>query len=88
MTIELRPDEESALRDIAARVNCSPEELVLKLTRRAIDFRRRLDEIAGPIEDEMVRLGITEEEMVDLFEEEKHAARRERAAERLAREGR
>ena len=58
----------------------SPTDVVLDAVATKLDPLARLDEVLAPIREAFQASGLTEDEAVELFEAEKHAMRRERAA--------
>jgi hypothetical protein len=58
----------------------SPEAVVLEAVANQLDPMARLNVALAPIRKAFQESGLSEDEAVELFEAEKHAMRRERAA--------
>jgi hypothetical protein len=70
------PDELSEELVQSAKISGSdPEQVAIAAIRRGLDSAKQLDEVLAPVRDAFRDSGLTEEEAVDLFEAEKHAAR-------------
>jgi len=81
LQITLTPEAETRLRRRAAAVGKHPAELARAIVER--DVRRpTLEEISGPIYQEFLRSGMTDEELGDMLEEAKHAMRARKQDER------
>lgn len=80
LQITLTPEAESRLRERAAAVGKQPAELAGAIVER--DVRRpTLEEISGPIYQEFLKSGMTDDELGDMLEAAKHAMRAEKHAE-------
>ncbi len=76
LEISLTPEAEDRLRRRAAAAGKQPAELARAIVER--DVRRpTLEEISGPIYEEFLKSGMTDDELGDLLEEAKHAMRAE-----------
>jgi hypothetical protein len=82
MTLQLNlpPDLAAQLEARAAATGTAPEKLALEAIRRQIVADDALDRTLAPIRQAFADSGMTEEELSELLEEEKHAMRRERAS--------
>ncbi len=58
----------------------TPEDVILEAVARRVDPLTRLNTALAPIRAAFQESGLSEDEAVELFEAEKHAMRRERAA--------
>ena len=75
------PDElAEALTRSAQAAGKTPEEVAVSAIRRNLLATAKLNEALAPIRKAFQESGLTEDEAVELFEAEKHALRRERAA--------
>ncbi len=80
LEISLTPEAESRLRERAAAAGKQPAELARAIVER--DVRRpTLEEISGPIYQEFLKSGMTDEQLGDLLEDAKHAMRAENPGE-------
>ena len=78
LSISLSDHLEAALRKQAKEEGVSPEVLAARLVEHSV---RRLEETnaaLAPIREAFLASGMTEDEAVELFEQEKHAMRKER----------
>jgi hypothetical protein len=82
MTLSITIPDELAdeLACFAEAVGKTPEEAVVSAIRRNLLATAKLNETLYPIRTAFQESGLTEDEAVELFEAEKHAMRRERAA--------
>lgn len=81
LEISLTPEAETRLRERAAAAGKPPAELAGAIVER--DVRRpTLEEISGPIYQEFLKSGLTDDELGDLLEEAKHAMRAEKQNQR------
>ncbi len=81
LEISLSPEAETRLRERAAAAGKQPAELARAIVER--DVRRpTLEEISGPIYQEFLKSGMTDEELGDMLEAAKHAMRAEKQGER------
>lgn len=77
LEISLTPEAETRLRARAAAAGKQPAELARAIVER--DVRRpTLEEISGPIYQEFLKSGMTDEELGDMLEDAKHAMRVEK----------
>jgi hypothetical protein len=75
------PDElADELSRTALAAGKTPEEVAVSAIRRNLLATAKLNEALAPIREAFQESGLTEDEAVELFEAEKHAMRRERAA--------
>ena len=82
MTLSVTIPDELAeeLSRTAQAVGKTPEEVAVSAIRRNLLATAKLSETLAPIREAFQKSGLTEDEAVELFEAEKHAMRRERAA--------
>ena len=82
MTLSLTIPDELAeeLARTAEAVGKTPQELAVSAIRRNLLATARLNETLAPVREAFQKSGLSEDEAVELFEAEKHALRRERAA--------
>lgn len=78
MTLHLEIPDDLArdLAEQASKTGVRPEQVALAVLRRALDQDKLLAEALAPVHDAFKHSGMTEEELSDLLEEEKHAMRR------------
>lgn len=80
LQISLTPEAESRLRERAAAIGREPADLARAIVER--DVRRpTLEEISGPVYQEFIKSGMTDEELGDMLEEAKHTMRAEKQGE-------
>lgn len=79
MTMQVQIPDELAklLQEKAAAAGSLPEELALAAIRLQIAANAERDQILAPVREAFTASGMTEDEAIELFEEEKHAMRRE-----------
>jgi hypothetical protein len=77
LSVDISGDAERALRTQAAAVGLTPESFAKRIIERSVAMDE-LREISGPIADAFTASGMTEDELGDLLEREKHAMRAER----------
>ena len=70
---------EAMLRELAASVGKPPEIYAAELLARDLT-RHSLDQILAPADEAFRRSGMTDDELAELLEHEKHAMRAEQAA--------
>lgn len=82
MTLSVTIPEElaEALIRSAQAAGKTPEEVAVSAIRRNLLATAKLNAALAPIREAFQESGLTEDEAVELFEAEKHALRRERAA--------
>jgi hypothetical protein len=78
VTIPDRLAEE--LLEFARARGKSPEEIALTAIERELSASTDLSTILAPVREAFTHSGLSENEAVDIFEEEKHALRKERRA--------
>jgi hypothetical protein len=71
-------DAEHLLRELAGKAGIPPELLATRLVERSLLQSQSLAAISGQIGEAFRASGMTEDELTDLLEREKHAARAER----------
>lgn len=76
--VPIPPDVEAALRRHSAEAGLSVETLVARLLERYVRKIPDLVEISGPIGEAFKASGMSEDELSELLEREKHAMRAER----------
>ena len=76
MHLEIPDDLARDLAEQAAHTGAKPEQLALSALRRSLAEEKRLAESLAPIREAFEQSGMTEDEVVELFEAEKHAMRR------------
>jgi hypothetical protein len=87
LKIELRPDEERELRELARASGRDLSEYVHRVLAEQIRFGRgprtaakSFDEVLAPVREGWRQSGMTEDEITALFEETRDEVRRERRA--------
>ena len=82
MTLNITISDElaAALTRSAAATGKTLEEIAVSAIRRDLQAAARLRDALTPIRSAFSDSGLSEDEAVELFESEKHALRRERAA--------
>ena len=80
MTVSLSADAEARLRDKAAAAGESVDVFATRVLEQVARGSVSLRELSGPLGEEFRRSGMTEDELTDLLEREKHALRTERRA--------
>jgi hypothetical protein len=81
LTISLTPEAEARLLERAAAAGKQPAELARAIVEREVR-RPTLEEISGPIYQEFLKSGMTDEELGEMLEEAKHAMRADKQEER------
>jgi hypothetical protein len=77
LEISLSAEAESRLLERAAAAGKDPADFVRALLER--DMRRpTLEEISGPVYQEFLNSGLTDDQLAELLEETKHAMRAEK----------
>ena len=82
ISIPLSSKAEATLRKHADQTGLPPEAIAARLLERSLSKIPDLKEISGPIYDAFKASGMTEDELTDLLESEKHAMRAERQTKR------
>lgn len=77
MELHIPDDLADALRRRAAACGSDPEKLAVQAIRQILHSEVELEQQLRPVREAFLASGKTEEEAVQLFEEEKHALRRE-----------
>src|SRR5688572_19843629 len=80
LDIPLSPKAEATLRKQAHEAGLSAEAIAARLLERSLARIPDLTEISGPIYEAFKASGMTEDELAELLEREKHAMRAERRA--------
>ena len=80
LQVTISSDAEAALRKQADEAGLPAEAVAARLLERSLHRIPDLKEISGPIHEEFLRSGMTEDELTELLEREKHAMRAERRA--------
>ena len=78
LTISLPPDVEAKVRARAAAIGTDLERYIAQLVIRSVEAPLSLEQISGPVSEAFAESGLTDDELSDLLEREKHEARRER----------
>jgi hypothetical protein len=77
LSISISDDAERMLRDHAQKAGLPPEALAARLLERSVRKLPDLVAISGQIGEAFKRSGMTEDELSELLEAEKHAMRAE-----------
>jgi len=80
ISIPLSTEAEATLRKHADEAGLPAEAIAARLLERSLSKIPDLVEISGPIYEAFKASGMTEEELTDLLEREKHVMRAERRA--------
>jgi hypothetical protein len=80
MTVSLSADAEARLRDKAAAAGETVDVFASRVLENVARGFVSLRELSGPLGEEFYRSGMTEDELTELLEQEKHALRAERRA--------
>ncbi len=80
LQITISDDAETRLRRQADDAGLAAEVVAARLLERSLRKVPDMMEISGPIAEEFRRSGMTEDELTELLEREKHAMRAERRA--------
>lgn len=78
LVIEIPDELAKQLVQRAAETGTAPEKVAISAIERQIRTEESLKQALEPIRQAFRESGMTEEELSDLLEEEKHAMRRER----------
>lgn len=76
--LPISEETERALRQQAAEAGVSPEALAARVVERSVRTIEELRRITDPIRKAVEASGMSEDEIVEVFEAEKHAMRAER----------
>ena len=80
LSISISREAEDKLRARAAMAGVDVATYAARYLELVASPPRSLEEISGPIAEHVARGGMTEDEVADLLEREKHAMRAERRA--------
>ena len=80
LTISISPEAEARLKAKAATIGIGLEAYAAKELERLASAPRSLEELSGPVATAFEESGMSEDELAEFLEREKHAARAERAA--------
>lgn len=80
LKITISSNAEAKLREKAAAVGEDVSEYASRVLERSACRPLTLEEISGPIGEDFRRSGMSEDELTELLEREKHAMRAERRA--------
>jgi hypothetical protein len=78
LTLSISPEAEAQLKAKAAAAGVDVETYAAQYIELMASPARSLEEISGPIGEDFAKSGMTEEELSEFLEEEKHAMRAER----------
>ena len=78
LSLHINPEVEESLRAKAAAAGQDVASYAAGILERFGLRPRSLQEISGPLADEFTRSGMTDDELAQLLESEKHAMRAER----------
>ena len=78
MTLSLSADAEARLREKAAAAGEAVDVFATRVLERIARGSVSLRELSGPLGEEFRQSGMTEDDLRDLLEREKHALRAER----------
>jgi hypothetical protein len=82
LTLSISPEAEATLKAKAAAAGVDVATYAARHLELIASPPKSLREISGPIAEEFARSGMTEDELSDLLEAEKHAMRAERREKR------
>ena len=82
ISIPISSEAEARLKTKAAAAGVDVETYAARQLEVMARAPRSIKEISGPIADAFARSGMTDDELSDFLEEEKHAMRAERRAKR------
>jgi hypothetical protein len=82
LSLSISPEAEATLKVKAAAAGVDVETYATRRLELMASPPRSLREISGPIADEFARSGMSEDELSDFLEAEKHAMRAERREKR------
>ena len=78
LSISITAEAEARLREKAAHAGLDVETYAARALERLATSRPSLDELSGPVAREVAAGGMSEDELSELLEAEKHAMRAER----------
>jgi hypothetical protein len=78
LSLSISPEAEAALRAKAAAAGVDVETYAVRHIELMAGPRKSLQKISGPIAEEFAQSGMSEDELSDFLEAEKHAMRAER----------
>jgi hypothetical protein len=84
LTISLPPDVEAKARQRAAAIGTDLEGYIAYVVQRSVEVPMPLEQISGAVAERFRESGMTEDELSDVLEREKHEARRERRGRRAS----
>jgi hypothetical protein len=82
LSLSISPQAEATLKAKAAAAGVDVETYAVRCLELMAKPLKSLKEISGPIADEFARSGMSEDELSDFLEAEKHAMRAERREKR------
>ena len=83
LSISISPEAERNLTAKAIAAGVDVETYAARYLEQIASRARSLAEISGPIAEEFARSGMTEDELAEFLEQEKHAMRAERGAKQV-----
>jgi predicted transcriptional regulator len=83
LVIEIPDELARQLQQRAAETGTAPEKFAISAIEQQIRGEENLKRMLAPIHEAFRASGMTEEELSDLLEEEKHAMRKERRQKQL-----
>jgi hypothetical protein len=84
LKLDISSEAEAALKSKAAAAGVELEQYASRLIEKMARQPRSLDELSGSIAHEFGKSGMTEDELAEFLETEKHAMRAEKRAKRSA----
>ena len=78
LTISISPEAEAKLKEKAELAGVDMSTYAARLIERLADRPRSIKEISGSATEDFARSGMTEDELSEFLEAEKHAMRAER----------
>ena len=84
LTLTLPPDIEAKARERAAAMGTDVEDYIARVVRRSLETPIPLEQISGDVGRRFRESGMSEDELSDLLEREKHEARQERKGRRAS----
>lgn len=76
MFVEIPDDMAKQLQEQAVAIGSLPEQVALGAIRSSLAEKDRLATILAPVREAFKQSGMTEDELAELLEDEKHAMRR------------
>jgi len=77
MELHIPNDLAKELTEQANVLGAAPEQIALTAIRRTLQSDKNLEELLAPVRKRFQESGMTDDELSDLLEEEKHAMRKE-----------